>query len=380
MGKLFYFHASRQPQEAAAPAPERPPADNKPVSSWSDRRIAIYVAALALIILIVLVELARAGGPQYVAGTSYFNAGLAGQPVTWAGGTITYYTDQGDLGPILPGTQADAFVADEFSRWTQISTAAVFVTRGGQLAEDVSGANVILNSDRSITLPTDVQPTAANKPIGIVYDADGAVTDALTDGHFSHALVVLDGRCAETSSALPDLKYHLVRVLGRVLGLGRSQLNLNVITGMPQPNQGDFAGFPIMHEQDLPSCVPVSICYPSPDVPKMDDRALLSRLYLVTSANLFQFPGKLVFAASTGRIHGAVKFTDSIGNPAQPMQGVNVVARCVKVLREATQPRRSRDFCFPGTPEMPLLVTPMRSATATAGSDPLIRPWKALSI
>ena len=70
MGKLFYFHASRQPQEAAAPAPERPPADNKPVSSWSDRRIAIYVAALALIILIVLVELARAGGPQYVAGTS----------------------------------------------------------------------------------------------------------------------------------------------------------------------------------------------------------------------------------------------------------------------------------------------------------------------
>lgn len=83
-----------------------------------------------------------------------------------------------------------------------------------------------------------------------------------------------------------------------------------------------------MHEQDLLSCVPATACYPSPDVPKMDDRAALSRLYPVTSANLSQFPGKLVFSASTGRIHGSVKFTDSGGNPAQPMQGVNVVARC----------------------------------------------------
>lgn len=347
----LYFHVSHPPREAPESNPERRPANNNPTSGWSKRRIAIYVSALALILLIVLVGLARAGGPQYVAGTSYFITGLAGQPVTWAGGIITYYTDQGDLSPMLRGAQADAFVADAFSRWTLISTAAVSVSRGGQLAEDVSGANVILNSDGSVTLPTDIQPTAVNKPVAIVYDADGAVTDALigagasddcftnaafggidaitADGHFSHALVVLDGKCAQTSSALPDLKYHLVRVLGRVLGLGWSQLNLNAITGMPQPTQDDLAGFPVMHEQDLLSCVPATACYPSPDVPKMDDRAALSRLYPVTSANLSQFPGKLVFSASTGRIHGSVKFTDSSGNPAQPMQGVNVVARCV---------------------------------------------------
>ena len=351
MAKPFYFHAPHTPRETPMPNPERRPAHNNPRFSWSEHRVAIYVAELALILLLVLLELARAGGPQYVAGTSYFNAGLAGQPVTWAGGTITYYTDQGDLSAIVHGTDADAFVADAFSRWTQISTAAISVTREGQLAEDVSGANVHVNSDNSFTLPTDIQPTAVTKPIAIVYDADGAVTDALigsgasgdcftnaafggidaftADGHSSHALVVLDGRCAQTSSALPDLKYHLVRVLGHVLGLGWSQLNLNAITGIPQPTEDDLAGLPVMHEQDLPSCVPVSLCYPIPDVPKMDDRAALSRLYPVTGANLSQFPGKQVLSANTGRIRGSVKFTDSIGNPAQPMQGVNVVARCV---------------------------------------------------
>lgn len=168
MAKVFHFHATRQQREAPIQVPARSAAPPKPGPSWSDRRIAIYIAALALVLLIVLVELARAGGPQYVAGVSYFNEGLAGQTITWAGGAITYYTDQGDLNPLLRGPDADTFVADAFSRRTQIPTAAISATRGGQLAEDVSGANVILNSDRSITLPLAIQPTATNKPIGIV--------------------------------------------------------------------------------------------------------------------------------------------------------------------------------------------------------------------
>src|SRR5246500_2887135 len=243
MAKVFHFHANRQ--QRVAPIPARSAAPPKPGPSWRDRRIAIYAAALALVLLIVLVKLARAGGPQYVAGVSYFNAGLAGQPITWAAGAITYYTDQGDLSPLLRGPDADTFVADAFSRWTQVPTAAISASREGQLAEDVSGANVILNSDYSITLPPDIQPTATTKPIANVYDTDGAVTNALigagasdecfsngvfggvdamtTGGHLSHALLVLDGMCGQTSSQLPDMKYHLVRVLGRVLGQGWSQ-------------------------------------------------------------------------------------------------------------------------------------------------------------
>jgi hypothetical protein len=168
--------------------------------------------------------------------------------------------------------------------------------------------------------------------VGIVYDVDGAVTDALlgmgssgecfsnaafggpdaftTDGHIAHALVVLDGDCAQTSSHLLEVKYRLVRVLGRVFGLGWSQMNLNVITGSPRASTDDKLGFPPMHGQDAISCVPISVCQVNADQPKMDDRASLARLYPVTSQNLAQFPGKRVFSTSTARIHGSVRFTD----------------------------------------------------------------------
>ena len=38
-----------------------------------------------------------AGGPKYVAGVSYFNPAVLGQPVHWAGGLVNYYVDQGPL-------------------------------------------------------------------------------------------------------------------------------------------------------------------------------------------------------------------------------------------------------------------------------------------
>jgi IPT/TIG domain len=343
MAQLFHFHSPSQTQ------PPKPIALPTPRSARTTRYF-LYGVAVALL-LIALVEFARAGGPEYVAGVSYFNTGLAGQPITWPGGAIIYYTDQGNLSPQLPGPSADAFVADAFTRWTGIPTAAVSATRAGQLAEDVSGANVILNSNPTVTLPADIQPTATGTPVGIVYDLDGTVTDALlgtgasgdcvmnsafggpdnltVDGHFAHALVVMNGLCAQTSAELPDMKYHLVRVLGQVFGLGWSQLNLNVITGSPIPTADDKAGFPVMHALDQSNCVPVSLCYSNADQPKFDDQAAISRLYPVTSENLAQFPGKQVFAAATARIHGSVRFTDANGNPAQPMQGVNVVARWI---------------------------------------------------
>jgi hypothetical protein len=65
------------------------------------------------------------------------------------------------------------------------------------------------------------------------------------------------------------------------------------------------------------------------DQPKLDDQAGLARLYPVTSQNVSQFPGKQIASVSTARIHGSVRFTDANGNPAQPMQGVNVVARWI---------------------------------------------------
>ena len=278
-------------------------------------------------------------------------------PLTWPTGVLSYYTDQGNLSPILLGPNADAFVSNAFGAWNAISTAAIFVSQQGHLAEDVSSANfTVMNG--VITGPGDITPTSTSAPIAVVYDEDGSVTDALlgsgasnpaycasnstfggidnfgVDAHFQHALIIINGNCAQSSPQLPDLQYHLVRIVGRVLGLDWSQADLNVITRNPAPSAGDYAGFPVMHESDPVSCVPVSLCYSNrgtvnPAQPKMDDQAALSRLYPITAQNVGGFPGKQVFAQTTARIHGNVFFVGANGMPAQPMQGVNVVARWI---------------------------------------------------
>lgn len=322
---------------------------------------------IIVIAVLLFTSAARAGGPEYVAGASYFDPTVKGTPVTWANGTISYFTDQGNLSATMSGPNADSLVAAAFANWTSISTAAVSANHGGQLAEDVNGSNVTIASGVLI-LPVDIQPSATSTPVAIVYDADGSVTDALlgvgasnssncassgvfggvdnisTRAQFLHALIILNGNCAATSSQLPDLRYHLVRVIGRILGLDWSQANLNVITRNPLQTAADYVGFPVMHDIDPTGCVPVANCYSNngavnPSQPKMDDAAALSRLYPVTAQNITNFPGKQIFAQSTARIHGSVFFSDASGLAAQPMQGVNVVARWIDST--TGQPSRS---------------------------------------
>ena len=320
--------------------------------AFTARSFLLRLALSAAMILFVAV-ISRAGGPKCIAGTSYFDPTTTGQPLAWPQGIITYYTDQGDLSPILPNISANSFVADAFSQWSSVPTAALAITSGGQLAEDVNGSNIILNADGTISMPADIQPTATGTPIGVVYDYDGTVTDELigagagnssqcfsnaayggndnygTFATYQHALIVINGQCAQQSSQLTDVEYRLVRVIGSVLGLGWSQVNPNVLTRTPAPTSDDFAGFPVMHATDPLNCVPITICYPNPYQLAMDDDDAISRLYPVTAQNLSSFPGKQVFSAATARIHGSVWFTDRHGNPTQAMQEVNVVARWI---------------------------------------------------
>ncbi len=111
----------------------------------------------------------------------------------------------------------------------------------------------------------------------------------------------------------PTFNTELVRIIGRILGLGWSQANLNVLTRNPPPTDADFTEFPLMHFADPISCVPISACYPNAAVPAMDDTTALTRLYPAT-AN----------PQTTGKIYGSVYFTDASGNALQPMQGVNM--------------------------------------------------------
>src|SRR4030088_3062368 len=291
------------------------------------------------VFLICSAVASRAGGPAFIAGSGYA-PGVEGHPLIWANGAIQYFTDQGDLSPILPNAQADIFVAAAFSPWTSISSVALTASQGGHLAEDVNGGNIAAAANGAITAPADITSSATGTPLGIVYDYDGTVTDALLGqgaggladcftnavyggpdnfhraGNIVHALVVINGVCAATSAQLPDVQYRLIRVLGRILGLGWAQANLNVLTRKPPPIDADFAGFPLMHFIDPISCVPISLCYPNAAVPNLDDINTLARLY-PSSVN----------PQPAGRIYGSVYFTDASANAVQPMQGVNVVAR-----------------------------------------------------
>src|SRR5581483_859172 len=281
------------------------------------------VRYLLWFLLLILTPGAFAGGPLYV--------GSNGVPQTWAKGQITYYTDQGDLSPLLPSNQADQFVADAWSRWSSVPLASLTVIRGGQLDENVTGANY--------ATAIDIAPDSS-KPAAIIYDGDGSVIDALLgsgagarelcstnavlghvdrisdDGHLAHAIVVINGNCAQFASDLPFLHYQLVRVLGRILGLDYSQLNENIVTGKPAPTMDDYAGYPVMHPLGV-VCTELS-CMSNADAPRMDDRAALARLY-----------PSATFSATTVRVHGIVRFPSWRGVPGQGMQGINVVARRV---------------------------------------------------
>jgi hypothetical protein len=280
-----------------------------------------------------------AGGPAFVAGSGY-DPGIKGQSLIWLNGSVQYFTDQGDLSPILAGADGDALVATAFSAWTGIPGVAVTASLAGHLSEDVNGGNIVAQANGVITAPADITSSATSFPVGVIYDYDGSVTDALlgvgaggladcftnavyggpdnfsTAGNIVHAFVVINGVCASTSEQLPDVQYRLVRVLGRVLGLGWSQANPNVLTRNPVPTSDDFEGFPVMHFEDPISCVPIAICFPDAAVPKMDDMNSLARLY----------PSNAIPQLS-GRIYGNVYFTDGSGEAEQQMQGVNVVAR-----------------------------------------------------
>ena len=64
--------------------------------------------------------------------------------------------------------------------------------------------------------------------------------------------------------------------------------------------------------------MPITVCYANPYQLAPDDVAALSRLYPAAPP-----------AARTARIYGSVYFVNALGSIAQPMQGVNVVARWI---------------------------------------------------
>ena len=309
----------------------------------------------ALALLLLAPAAALAGGPKYVAGVSSFNPGVLGQPLHWSGGQVNYYVDQGPLSASVSNQQATAMVDAAAALWSAIPTAAVTLTDKGPLNEDVSGSSLVASGASftvsneqttqlaQIAQPADVTPAATNYPLGVIFDADGSVINALfgagasdptscqnngvfawidnvnPDATIAHAILLLNGLCATNSNLLQMMSYELERAFGRILNLDYAQVNPGALQN---GETGGTLGWPVM--QPLSGvCGPSGgLCIPNPSVLRYDDIAALNRIYPVTAQNLASFPGKQLTAANTVSIQGTVAFRTGIG-----MQGVNVVAR-----------------------------------------------------
>ncbi len=285
---------------------------------------------------------AFAAGPRWVTGPPYFTT--SGVPVAWYTESPSYFTDPGDLSTSVDHAAADALVAAAAGVWN-VPTASLVLKQGGQLAEHVSSQDVYLGAN-GFVLPADV--TSANYAaiqIAVVYDTDGSVTDLLLGqgasepancrangvtesvdaitpaGTIQHALLILNGRCTGPAAEQQlQLQYQLMRAFGRVLGLGWSQLNDNVFTGVPQATVDDIRKWPIMHPIDI-VCGPYTYqCLPDPFTLRPDDVASISTLYFMPKGTAPA--GKVDTLENASQIDGVVNFVDGQG-----MQGMNLVVR-----------------------------------------------------
>jgi len=304
----------------------------------------ILLALLLAMICLIAGSPVYAGGPRWIAGSSYFNASAKGKPAVWAGGQIGYYVDLGNLSASVNQTQAKTMIANAVAVWNAVTTAAVKITAKGSLAEDVSGANVTAGSS-GITMPADIQSTATSKPVAIVLDADGAVIDAFlgagassaasceqngaitmvdniaSSGNIVHALMLVNGLCATTTAQIAVLQYQMVRGFGRILGLDWSQANEQMFA-INQVTSSGLAGWPVMHPIERLCNATGQSCIPNGTTLRLDDIAALNRTYPVTAANIGSFSGKKVTATNTISVQGRIQFKGGQG-----MQGVNAVLR-----------------------------------------------------
>jgi len=282
-----------------------------------------------------------AGGPKYIAGSTYFQSSVMGTPLHWANGQVRYYVDQGPLSATVSNQQATALVDAAAALWSTVPTAGINLTDAGSLAENVSGANVAVGN-QSFTAPADVTPSATSFPVGVIYDTDGSVLDTLNgtgasdpdscqttavtvwldafqaNATMTHAVMILNGRCTATTGQMAMMQFALERAWGQILGLGFSQIYPHAATSN---NVDQMQAWPIMQPM-MGVCGPGGgTCIPNPGTLRLDDVAALNRIYPITAANAASFPGKQLTAANTVSISGTIAFKTGVG-----MQGVNVLA------------------------------------------------------
>ena len=287
-----------------------------------------------------------AGGPKYVAGASFFNPAVLGQPVHWANGQVNYYVDQGPLNSFRhqpAGHGHGRCGGGPLERRSHRRRHAHRQGRAERRRQRRQHSSAVNFRPARSPQPADVTPSATNYPLGVIFDADGSVINAIFGAGASQPnscqnngvyvwmdnvnpdATIAHGSSCSTASAPPTptcsqmMSFELERAFGRILGLDYSQVNPGALTN---GETGGTHGWPVMQPLSGVCGASGGACIPNPTVLRWDDIAALNRIYPITAANLASFPGKQITAANTVSIQGTISFRTGYG-----MQGVNVVAR-----------------------------------------------------
>ncbi len=294
---------------------------------------------VALLCGLALAPVAHAATARWIASRPTWSNDA--QPMVWYRNDVSYFVDNGALNANVSNAAATAMVAAAANVWN-VQYSNLTFQQGGTLAEDVNASNVYLGSTGPLW-PDDVSSTSyTQKQVAVVFDADGTITDlllgsgasapsncrqnAVTEdvdlfiqpGAIAHAIVVLNGLCVGSApEQLLQMRYQLMRVFGRVLGIGWSQLNDNVFTGAPQPTYQQQLHWPIMHPIDIVCGTYTYQCLPNAFALRDDDRTAVRLLY-----------GVNIYTATDGTyLSGWLVFPDGSG-----MNGVNMVATRTSTL------------------------------------------------
>jgi len=266
-------------------------------------KLSVHLYTLCVTVLLTS-AIVYAGGPLYT---------LNGKALRYQSNVISYKLDRGPFG-IFTSAQARSLANSSFKAWDDVASSNVTFlhTDADTLPVDVNGSNYLDYTTMTNFVYDGINP--------IIFDGDGAITDALfgsgasqsvigfagsgdqnNDGYFEEGESVMNGKFADgsiNSYTLDEWKSTFVHEFGHFLGLDHTQIN-----GQYSSDAAKTIYIPTMYPFATANDVPLGDLNP-------DDIAAISNLY-----------PEPTFLTTTGKISGAVTRAN-----ATVVRGANVIA------------------------------------------------------